>query len=221
MPEGDTLFRTAAGLRPHLVGPGRDARRGPRVPGPQVERIVGATVDAVDAVGKNLLDPLRQRPGAADAPADARLVAPLPAAASRWRRPGRPGASSCSRCRAPSPSASTPRWSSCSRPRAEELHPPLGGPRAGRDRRRLRPRRGAPPAARSARAPGCTVAEALLDQRALAGHRQRLQERGRSSSSASTRSRRVARPGRRRRSAGSSTGPGRCSLGEPGAGRCA
>ena len=54
MPEGDTLFRTAAGLRPHLVGKivtGARARR----PGPQVERVVGATIQAVESRGKNLL----------------------------------------------------------------------------------------------------------------------------------------------------------------------
>lgn len=54
MPEGDTLQRTAAGLRPHLVGRTVTSARA-RVPGPQVERVVGARVDAVDAVGKNLL----------------------------------------------------------------------------------------------------------------------------------------------------------------------
>jgi endonuclease-8 len=54
MPEGDTLFRTAAGLRPHLVGRVVTAARA-RVPGPQVERVVGATVTAVEAAGKNLL----------------------------------------------------------------------------------------------------------------------------------------------------------------------
>ncbi|HEU4671576.1 MAG TPA: DNA-formamidopyrimidine glycosylase family protein, partial [Candidatus Limnocylindrales bacterium] len=54
MPEGDTLRRTADGLRPYLVGrtiTGASARR----PGPQVGRLVGARVDAVEAVGKNLL----------------------------------------------------------------------------------------------------------------------------------------------------------------------
>jgi endonuclease VIII len=56
MPEGDTLFRTAAGLRPYLVG--RDVRaaraQGPG-PVPQVHRVVGKRVDAVEAQGKNLL----------------------------------------------------------------------------------------------------------------------------------------------------------------------
>ena len=54
MPEGDTLFRTAAGLRPYLVGRIVDAARA-RQPGPQADRIVGATVTGVEAQGKNLL----------------------------------------------------------------------------------------------------------------------------------------------------------------------
>ena len=54
MPEGDTLFRTAAGLRPHLVGRVVTAARTTR-PGPQVERIVAATITAVESQGKNLL----------------------------------------------------------------------------------------------------------------------------------------------------------------------
>ncbi|MEO5884058.1 MAG: DNA-formamidopyrimidine glycosylase family protein [Candidatus Limnocylindrales bacterium] len=56
MPEGDTLFRTAAGLRPHLVGRDVTAARaqGPG-PVPQVQRIVGRRIDAVEAQGKNLL----------------------------------------------------------------------------------------------------------------------------------------------------------------------
>ena len=54
MPEGDTLFRTAAGLRPHLVGRTVTAARARR-PGPQVERIVGTTIEAVESQGKNLL----------------------------------------------------------------------------------------------------------------------------------------------------------------------
>lgn len=54
MPEGDTLFRTAAGLRPHLVGRAVTAARATR-PGPQIERVVGARVDAVESHGKNLV----------------------------------------------------------------------------------------------------------------------------------------------------------------------
>ncbi len=54
MPEGDTLFRTAAGLRPHLLGRAVGAASA-RQPGPQADRIVGATVTGVEAQGKNLL----------------------------------------------------------------------------------------------------------------------------------------------------------------------
>ena len=56
MPEGDTLFRTAAGLRPYLVGREVLAARA-QGPGavPQVQRVVGKRVDAVEAQGKNLL----------------------------------------------------------------------------------------------------------------------------------------------------------------------
>ena len=56
MPEGDTLFRTAAGLRPYLVGREVLAARtqGPG-PVPQVHRIIGKRIDAVDSHGKNLL----------------------------------------------------------------------------------------------------------------------------------------------------------------------
>jgi endonuclease-8 len=54
MPEGDTLFRTAAGLRPYLVGRTVTAARVRRL-GPQVERVVGSVVSAVESQGKNLL----------------------------------------------------------------------------------------------------------------------------------------------------------------------
>lgn len=54
MPEGDTLVRVADGLRPHLLGRRIAAAWAPR-PGPQAERLVGATVEAVEAAGKNLL----------------------------------------------------------------------------------------------------------------------------------------------------------------------
>lgn len=56
MPEGDTLARTAAGLRPYLVGREiRAARAQGPGPVPQVHRLIGKRVDAVDAIGKNLL----------------------------------------------------------------------------------------------------------------------------------------------------------------------
>jgi endonuclease VIII len=54
MPEGDTLHRTASGLAPHLVGRSVTAAR-VRTGGPQVARIVGASITSVEAVGKNLL----------------------------------------------------------------------------------------------------------------------------------------------------------------------
>jgi endonuclease-8 len=54
MPEGDTLHRTAAGLRPHLLGRVVTAAR-VRLPGPQAERLVGRTVTDVEAYGKHLL----------------------------------------------------------------------------------------------------------------------------------------------------------------------
>ena len=54
MPEGDTLVRAAAGLRPFLLGHTVTAATA-RQPGPQVSRVVGATVTAVEAMGKNLL----------------------------------------------------------------------------------------------------------------------------------------------------------------------
>ncbi len=56
MPEGDTLFRTAAGLRPYLVGREiRAARAQGPGPVPQVRRLIGQRVEAVEAHGKNLL----------------------------------------------------------------------------------------------------------------------------------------------------------------------
>lgn len=56
MPEGDTLYRTAAGLRPWLVGrPVLAARTGGPGAVPRVERVIGATVTAVESIGKNLV----------------------------------------------------------------------------------------------------------------------------------------------------------------------
>src|SRR5689334_1323703 len=54
MPEGDTLHRTANGLGPHLVGRPVTAAR-VRPGGPGVQRVVGATITDVEAVGKSLL----------------------------------------------------------------------------------------------------------------------------------------------------------------------
>jgi endonuclease-8 len=56
VPEGDTLARTASGLRPFLVGRVvTGARTGGPGPRPRVELITGARVDGVDSVGKHLL----------------------------------------------------------------------------------------------------------------------------------------------------------------------
>ena len=167
MPEGDTLFRTAQGLRPYLVG--RDVRaaraQGPG-PVPQVQRIVGKRVDAVEAQGKNLLIRFdgglelrthlrmngswhRYRPG------------------ERWRRP--PG-----RARLVLEVDGT--VAVCFdapvvelfETRAEAVHPSLS--RLGPDL--LDPDFDAAEAFRRLRAPeraGMSISAALLDQRALAG----------------------------------------------------
>ena len=54
MPEGDTLVRTAAGLRPHLVGRTVIAASA-RTPGPRADRLVGSTITSVETRGKHLL----------------------------------------------------------------------------------------------------------------------------------------------------------------------
>ena len=54
MPEGDTLYRIAIGLRPHLVGREVIAATA-RQPGPRAEKLVGATVTEVESMGKHLL----------------------------------------------------------------------------------------------------------------------------------------------------------------------
>lgn len=54
MPEGDTLFRTAAVLREVLLGRPVSAARG-RPDGVQLGRVVGSTITRVDAQGKHLL----------------------------------------------------------------------------------------------------------------------------------------------------------------------
>ena len=168
MPEGDTLFRTAAGLRPYLVGRTVTAARaqGPG-PVPQVQRVVGATVDAVESHGKNLLIRFdnglelrthlrmngswhRYRPGERwrRPPARARLVLEVPGAVAVCfeRR-----SSSCSR-RAPRRSTR----------RSSRLGPDLLDARLRCRREALRRLRDPARAAMS-------IAPALLDQRALAG----------------------------------------------------
>jgi endonuclease VIII len=54
VPEGDTIFRAAAALRPYLVGRQVVAAQA-RLPGPRIERVVGSTVAAVEPRGKHLL----------------------------------------------------------------------------------------------------------------------------------------------------------------------
>ena len=54
MPEGDTLYRTAVALRPYLMGR-RIVAASARQPGFRAEMLVGATVIAIESLGKNLL----------------------------------------------------------------------------------------------------------------------------------------------------------------------
>jgi endonuclease-8 len=167
VPEGDTLFRTAAGLRPYLVGRTVTAARtaGPG-PVPQVARIVGQEITAVESLGKNLLIRFdngleirthlrmngswhRYRPG------------------ERWRRP--PGRA---RLVIEVPGAVAVCFDApvveLLEQRTEVLHPSLG--RLGPDM--LSPDFDADEAIRRLRDPSraaMSIAEALLDQRALAG----------------------------------------------------
>jgi endonuclease-8 len=167
MPEGDTLFRTAAGLRPYLVGRRvDDARANGPGPVPQVRRIVGREITAVDALGKNLLIRFdnglelrthlrmkgvwhRYRPGERwhMPPSRARLVIEVPGAvAVCFDAP----------------------VVELLEQRAETLHAPLGG--LGPDL--LVSDFDAAAAVARLRAPSrreMTIGEALLDQRALAG----------------------------------------------------
>jgi endonuclease VIII len=165
MPEGDTLARSAAGLRPWLVGRVIRAAR-VRQPGPRLEQVIGAMVTGVEATGKNLLVRLdngleirthlgmhgswhRYRPGERwrRAPSRARLVLEVPdSVAVCFDAP----------------------VVELFEQRAEHLHPSLSrlGPDLLRDDADL------DEAVRRLRAPDradSSIAEALLDQRALAG----------------------------------------------------
>ena len=165
MPEGDTLFRTAAGLRPCLVGRTVIAARG-RVPGPRVDRIVGSEVTAVEAHGKNLL--IRFANGL-ELRTHLRMYGSWHryAPGEPWRRPAGRAVLVLEVADAVAVCFDAP-VVELLEIRAAGLHPPLGG--LGPDLcaddfdtaealRRLRdPSRA-----------GLTVAEALLDQRALAG----------------------------------------------------
>jgi endonuclease-8 len=167
VPEGDTLHRTADGLRPYLLGRPVTAARA-QSPGavPRLASIVGATIDAVDAVGKNLLIRFdnglelrthlrmtgswhRYRPG------------------ERWRRPAARARLVLEVPGAVAVCFDAPVVELLER-RAEALHPSLG--RLGPDL--LAPDFDAAEAIRRLRAPDrarMSIAEALLDQRALAG----------------------------------------------------
>ena len=54
MPEGDTLYRTAAALRPYLLGR-KIVAASARRPGPSAESLIGSTVRSVESRGKQLL----------------------------------------------------------------------------------------------------------------------------------------------------------------------
>jgi endonuclease-8 len=167
MPEGDTLFRTAAGLRPYLVGRTvTSARTGGPGRVPQVARIVGREITAVESMGKNLL--IRFDNGL-----ELRTHLRMNGSWHRYR-PGEPWRRPAGRARLvlEVPGAVAVCFDApiveLLEQRAEALHPSLGrlGPDllapdfdAGEALRRLRdPARGAK-----------TIGEALLDQCALAG----------------------------------------------------
>jgi endonuclease-8 len=167
VPEGDTLFRTAAGLRPYLVGRTViTAWTGGPGPVPKVARIIGSEITAVEALGKNLLIRFdngleirthlrmqgswhRYRPG------------------ERWRRPA-----ARARLVVEVPGAVAVCFDApvveLLEQRAEALHPSLG--QLGPDL--LAPEFDVEEAIRRLRDPArarLPIAEALLDQRALAG----------------------------------------------------
>jgi len=54
VPEGDTIFQTAAALRPLLVGQ-QIVRASARAPGPQIQRVIGSHVLSVEPVGKHMI----------------------------------------------------------------------------------------------------------------------------------------------------------------------
>ena len=165
MPEGDSLARTADGLRPHLLGRRVTAARA-RVPGPAISKVVGATVTEVLSLGKNLL--IRFDNGL-----EVRTHLRLRGTWHRYR-PGEPWR------RAPSratlvlevPGAVAVAFDvpvvELLEQRAQPLHPPLGG--LGPDL--LDPAVDLEEAKRRLREPiraTRSIAEAITDQRAVAG----------------------------------------------------
>ncbi len=84
MPEGDTIHRAAARLRPALAGHAPRPLRGRPPRGRPSPRPASGSTD-VEARGKHLLVHFERRPHAADPHADDRVVAPLPGG-ERWRK---------------------------------------------------------------------------------------------------------------------------------------
>ncbi len=165
MPEGDTLYRTAAGLRQYFVGRRVRVARA-RVPGPRVDRIVNAEVIAVEALGKNLL--IRFANGL-ELRTHLRMHGTWHryAPGERWRRAASRAVLVLEVDGAVAVCFDAP-VVELLETRAEALHPPLGGlgPDAtadGFDRDEALRRLGTP--ARAA----TPIAEALVDQRAIAG----------------------------------------------------
>lgn len=167
MPEGDTLLRTATGLRPFLVGRSVTGARA-NGPGavPQVHRLIGQRIESVEAQGKNLLIRF-------DGGLEVRTHLRMRGSWHRYR-PGEPWRRPAARARLvlEVPGAVAVCFDApvveLFETRAESLHPALStlGPDlldpefdAGEAHRRLRdPSRA-----------GTEVAVALVDQRALAG----------------------------------------------------
>jgi len=54
VPEGDTIFQTAAALRPLLVGR-QVLAASARTPGPAIERVVGSHVTSIEPLGKHMI----------------------------------------------------------------------------------------------------------------------------------------------------------------------
>ena len=165
MPEGDTLYRIADGLRPYLAGRVVTAARA-RMPGPQVQRIIGREITEVTTLGKNLLIRF-------DGGLELRTHLRMNGTWHRYR-PGEPWRRSPGRAVLvlEVPGAVAVCFDAPTvelfETRAEALHPSLG--RLGPDL--LSPDFDADEARRCLRAPeraSMEIGPALLDQRALAG----------------------------------------------------
>lgn len=167
MPEGDTLFRTAAGLRPYLVGRVvTGARASGPGPLPQVHRIVGREISDVMAIGKNLIIRFE---GGLEIRTHLRMTGSWHRyrPGERWRRPP-----ARARLVLEVPGAVAVCFDApvveLFEQRTEVLHPALAG--LGPDL--LAPAFDAAEALRRLRDPSralTSIAEVLLDQRAMAG----------------------------------------------------